>query len=110
MQKAQKRNAAKEEKFWFRKDITTHISPPEANECCKKGKTNCDLKDCDMFGELTVNEIINGKVRKIVFFILKVTYLFVEPYYKWIWCCKICIVSRSKYIKTKFPIKIQTIK
>nr|CAH7723386.1 unnamed protein product [Callosobruchus chinensis] len=61
MQRAQKRNAAKEEKFWFRKDITTQISPPAANECCKTGSTNCDMKNCDMFVEMTLNEIINGK-------------------------------------------------
>ncbi|KAJ8918410.1 hypothetical protein NQ315_008107 [Exocentrus adspersus] len=61
MQKAQKRNAAREEKFWFRKDITTHVSPPEANECCKKGTMNCEPTNCDMFSLLTVNEIINGK-------------------------------------------------
>ncbi|CAH1980036.1 unnamed protein product [Acanthoscelides obtectus] len=61
MQRAQKRNAAKVEKFWFRKDITTQVSPPEANECCKTGTTNCDMKNCDMFVEMTLNEIINGK-------------------------------------------------
>lgn len=57
MQNAQKRNAAREEKFWFRRDITTHVSPPEANECCKSG-TNTE---CDMFVQMTINEIINGK-------------------------------------------------
>lgn len=66
MQKAQKRNAAREEKFWFRKDITTHISPPEANECCRKGTMNCDPKDCDMFGLMTINEVINGKVNSLI--------------------------------------------
>ncbi|CAG9859161.1 unnamed protein product [Phyllotreta striolata] len=61
MQKAQKRNAAREEKFWFRRDITTHVSPPAAAECCRAGTTNWDIKECDMFGQMTVNEIINGK-------------------------------------------------
>ncbi|KAJ8935579.1 hypothetical protein NQ318_000846, partial [Aromia moschata] len=63
MQKAQKRNASRDEKFWFRRDITTHISPPEANECCKTGTgtTNSESKTCDMFCLMTVNEIINGK-------------------------------------------------
>lgn len=61
MQKAQKRNAAREETFWFRKDITTQVSPPEANECCK-GTMNCEPKNCDMLGLMTINEIINGKV------------------------------------------------
>ncbi|XP_072394245.1 glutamate--cysteine ligase [Diabrotica undecimpunctata] len=56
MQLAQKRNAARDQKFWFRRDITTHVSPPAANECCK-GTT----KDCDMFVQMTINEIINGK-------------------------------------------------
>ncbi|XP_028130655.1 glutamate--cysteine ligase [Diabrotica virgifera virgifera] len=56
MQNAQKRNAARDQKFWFRRDITTHVSPPAANECCK-GTT----KDCDMFVQMTINEIINGK-------------------------------------------------
>ncbi|KAF7271477.1 glutamate--cysteine ligase [Rhynchophorus ferrugineus] len=59
IQNAQKRNACKEQKFWFRKDITTDISPPEANRCCRG--TNCEPKDCDLVGLMTVNEIINGK-------------------------------------------------
>lgn len=61
MQNAQKRGACLNQKFWFRKDITTQISPPEANKCCK-GTTNCDMVVCDQFIPLTVNEIINGKV------------------------------------------------
>lgn len=59
MQNAQKRNACLSQKFWFRKDITTQVSPPEANECCKK----CEPNDCDIYTLMTVNEIINGKVR-----------------------------------------------
>lgn len=62
MQNAQKRNACREQKFWFRKEITTKISPPEANECCRKGTKNCEPKNCDAFDCMTVNEIINGKV------------------------------------------------
>lgn len=63
MQKAQRRNAAREQKFWFRRDITTHVSPPEANKCCKsEGMKNCEPQNCDMWCEMTVNEIINGKV------------------------------------------------
>lgn len=62
MQKAQKRNAARDQKFWFRRDITTHVSPPAAAECCRTGTSNCDVKECDMFGQMTVNDIINGKV------------------------------------------------
>lgn len=60
MQNAQKRNALKEQKFWFRKDITTDVSPPEANRCCQN-MSNCEPKDCDLIGLMTVNEIINGK-------------------------------------------------
>ncbi|XP_066138172.1 glutamate--cysteine ligase [Euwallacea fornicatus] len=59
MQNAQKRNACKEQKFWFRKDITTDISPPEANRCC--AGTSCEPKECDLVGLMTVNEIVNGK-------------------------------------------------
>lgn len=65
MQNAQKRGACLNQKFWFRKDITTQVSPPEANKCCKS-TTNCDTTLCDQFILLTVNEIINGKVRQIV--------------------------------------------
>lgn len=63
MQKAQKRDACRKEKFWFRKEITTHISPPEANECCRKGgAVNCQPSNCDVYACMTVDEIINGKV------------------------------------------------
>lgn len=62
MQNAQRRNACLDKKFWFRKEITTHISPPEANECCKKGAVNCGPEDCEVYTCMTVNEIINGKV------------------------------------------------
>ncbi|XP_030747860.1 glutamate--cysteine ligase catalytic subunit [Sitophilus oryzae] len=59
IQNAQKRNALKDQKFWFRKDITTDVSPPEANQCCKG--TKCETTECDLIGLMTVNEIINGK-------------------------------------------------
>ncbi|XP_050309513.1 glutamate--cysteine ligase catalytic subunit [Anthonomus grandis grandis] len=59
LQNAQKRNACKEQKFWFRKDITTDVSPPEANRCC--AGASCEPKDCDLVGLMTVNEVINGK-------------------------------------------------
>lgn len=49
MAKAQKRNAVKNEKFWFRKDITSNT--------IKKENTIEEEYD-----EFTVNEIINGKV------------------------------------------------
>lgn len=49
MAKAQKRDAVKEEKFWFRKDITS------------EGKQDVNVND--EYAEFTINEIINGKVR-----------------------------------------------
>lgn len=62
MKNAQKRNACLTEKFWFRKDITTHVSPPEANRCCKGSMQSCEPEVCDVYTQLTINEIINGKV------------------------------------------------
>ncbi|KAF5270470.1 hypothetical protein FQA39_LY08348 [Lamprigera yunnana] len=56
MENAQVRGACSNGMFWFRKNITTQVSPPEANECCKKGY-NCN----DAYELMTVNEIINGK-------------------------------------------------
>ncbi|XP_046813334.1 glutamate--cysteine ligase catalytic subunit isoform X1 [Vespa crabro] len=47
MAKAQKRNAVKNEKFWFRKDITSNT--------VKKDNTE------EEYDEFTINEIINGK-------------------------------------------------
>ncbi|GFS80159.1 glutamate--cysteine ligase catalytic subunit [Nephila pilipes] len=55
--KAQKRDAVLTEKFWFRKDLTTCESPPEATaymaECCNPN-------ECQ-YTQMTINEIINGK-------------------------------------------------
>ncbi|GBN00316.1 Glutamate--cysteine ligase catalytic subunit [Araneus ventricosus] len=55
--KAQKRDAVLTEKFWFRKDLTTCESPPEATaymaECC--------CPDECQYTQMTINEIINGK-------------------------------------------------
>lgn len=55
MQKAQKRNACHEEKFWFRSNFGE-----------KKGEDNCEpsatdegnCKGCELW---TINEIVNGK-------------------------------------------------
>ncbi|XP_043686278.1 glutamate--cysteine ligase catalytic subunit isoform X1 [Vespula pensylvanica] len=47
MAKAQKRNAVKNEKFWFRKDITSNTVKKENIE--------------EEYDEFTINEIINGK-------------------------------------------------
>ncbi len=40
----------------------TENSPPVAEECCGK---KCDPDDCQ-YAEMTVNEIINGKVGNLV--------------------------------------------
>lgn len=61
MGNAQKRGAVLNQKFWFRKDITTCISPPEASKCCS-------TSTCDVYDLMTVNDIINGKVRLFVHF------------------------------------------
>ncbi|XP_035223286.1 glutamate--cysteine ligase catalytic subunit-like isoform X2 [Stegodyphus dumicola] len=57
LSKAQKRDAVLHEKFWFRKDLTTCESPPEAAaymaECCSSDECQYTL--------MTINEIINGK-------------------------------------------------
>nr|CAD7410299.1 unnamed protein product [Timema cristinae] len=54
MKRAQKRDAVLNEKFWFRKNITTCVSPPEATSCCQ-------TSDTDLYTSLSVNHIINGK-------------------------------------------------
>ncbi|XP_044751273.1 glutamate--cysteine ligase [Coccinella septempunctata] len=59
MVNAQKRNACAEGMFWFRKDITTQVSPPEASEVCQTSKSSQNISDS--FAKMTVNEIINGK-------------------------------------------------
>jgi len=59
MKNAQKRNACLSEVFWFRKDITTQTSPPEANKCCKGSSNGSNM--CDVYTKMTINEIINGK-------------------------------------------------
>lgn len=56
LQNAQKRDAVKNESFWFRKDIMTGRSPPEAAACMSE----CNLAT-DEYELMTVNEIINGK-------------------------------------------------
>ena len=72
---AEKRDAVHSCKFWFRKDIITQSSPPEADKCvqqattgsstnCRSKKNECpkEEKELDDSCELmTLNEIINGK-------------------------------------------------
>lgn len=60
MQKAQKKDAVKTEKFWFRKDITTFSSPPACTACCQSSAET--KSDADCYTLMTVDEIINGKV------------------------------------------------
>ncbi|PSN53525.1 Glutamate--cysteine ligase [Blattella germanica] len=43
MKRAQKRDALLKEEFYFRKDITTHVSPPAATSCCHA--TDCSDED-----------------------------------------------------------------
>lgn len=58
LKEAQKRDAVKHGKFWFRNDITTCESPPEATACVK---TKCGICQPQNYMKLTINEIINGK-------------------------------------------------
>lgn len=70
MKEAQKRDAVQRCRFWFRKRIITHTSPPEASACLRAASTN-NFKNCDEniidndIDEscvlLTIDEIINGK-------------------------------------------------
>jgi glutamate--cysteine ligase catalytic subunit len=68
MQEAQKRDAVKRSKFWFRKDIITQGSPPEATTCvratgCPTAQT-CPDASVDNVDEsyvlMSADEIING--------------------------------------------------
>jgi hypothetical protein len=56
MKRAQKRDALRQEEFYFRKDITTCVSPPAATSCCQT--SDC----CDVYTPMTIDQIINGKV------------------------------------------------
>lgn len=53
MQKAQKRNACMEEKFWFRRDVIASKDECESSPNNESGCEGCEL--------WTINEIINGK-------------------------------------------------
>ncbi|XP_029635280.1 glutamate--cysteine ligase catalytic subunit [Octopus sinensis] len=53
---AQQNNAARLGKFYFRKDILTVNSPPEAAEC-----VGCCERIDEKYTLMTINEIINGK-------------------------------------------------
>ncbi|XP_054157721.1 glutamate--cysteine ligase catalytic subunit-like [Oppia nitens] len=71
MIEAQKRDAVKRSKFWFRKDIISLRSPPEAAKCVEAtgccSDNCCEKSDSETtpFDEscvlMSINEIINGK-------------------------------------------------
>lgn len=68
MIEAQKRDAVKRCKFWFRKDIISLKSPPEAAACVEAigcSSDNCTAKSETPIDEscvlMSINEIINGK-------------------------------------------------
>ncbi|XP_060604776.1 glutamate--cysteine ligase catalytic subunit-like [Ruditapes philippinarum] len=61
LRRAFKRDAIREEKFCFRKDLLTDDSPPIAEQCvidCCEGKT-CTQQD--HFTQMSIDEIIHGK-------------------------------------------------
>lgn len=57
MQRAQRRNAILEEKFCFRSKLATCDTPADEKQCPLENKD----PDYEMV-EMTVNEIINGKI------------------------------------------------
>uniref|UniRef100_A0A1B6DNT5 Glutamate--cysteine ligase n=2 Tax=Clastoptera arizonana TaxID=38151 RepID=A0A1B6DNT5_9HEMI len=59
MSKAQKNNALHKELFYFRKDITTQDSPPQATAQCQSA--HCGAKCEPIYMPMSVDEIINGK-------------------------------------------------
>ncbi|XP_064652181.1 glutamate--cysteine ligase catalytic subunit-like [Lineus longissimus] len=67
MQTAQKRDAVRAEKFYFRKDITTYSSPRQATDVCMSCITCPEVRaainqdDSDEYVLMSINEIINGK-------------------------------------------------
>jgi glutamate--cysteine ligase catalytic subunit len=61
MQCAQKRGAALNQKFWFRKDVTTGDSP----SCCQ---TPTSGSPDDEYMLMSLSEIINGKVNELNIF------------------------------------------
>ncbi|KAL3206995.1 hypothetical protein MRX96_052738 [Rhipicephalus microplus] len=57
MEAAQKRDAVRTQKFWFRKDILTCHSPPSLAPTLSAGGT----EHHDFLTEMSIDEIINGK-------------------------------------------------
>lgn len=60
MKTAFKRDGALEGKFYFRKDVLTDCSPPEACECSSLCRPECCSGVDDEYRLMTVDEIING--------------------------------------------------
>lgn len=75
MVEAQKRGAIRRSRFWFRKDIITQVSPPEAEKCvhatgCKSVNKCCNAENGPAAAAsnnvdescilMTIDEIING--------------------------------------------------
>lgn len=58
MKRAQRRDAVRTQTFFFKKDLLTCNTPRNAKNFC--GDACAD--DSDDYSEMTVNEIINGKV------------------------------------------------
>ena len=88
MQKAQRKDAVKTEKFWFRKNITTFSSPPACTACCHSSSESKTETDC--YTLMTVDEIINGKVTfcryilHLCLFTMLCQLPFIIYYYVWI--------------------------
>lgn len=65
MHKAQKRNACQSELFWFRKDVRDKEACDCANGKDSDEKQNeCKKMECE-YELMTVDQIINGKVRSL---------------------------------------------
>ncbi|XP_076456980.1 glutamate--cysteine ligase catalytic subunit-like [Babylonia areolata] len=60
MKTAFKRDGVLEGKFYFRKDVLTDCSPPEACECSSSCRLQCCSGVEDEYRLMTVDEIING--------------------------------------------------
>lgn len=62
MQKAQKRNACRDQKFWFRKDITgKKATNGHAENGVGSEESHQNGKASDEFELMTIDQIINGK-------------------------------------------------
>lgn len=62
MQKAQKQNAYKDERFWFRKNVLSNkgSNSNHNNEINNSSTTNGDAENADEYELMTIDQIING--------------------------------------------------